>query len=121
MCNLNCIVVNPGRSKFLSFNTNNASISLNGQWIANTNVAKYLGLLIDNKLSWSYHVTHIIKICCQRIEVFKKVMPYSPNYVLRLYYNSSIKSCFSYCLMFWINNEHFGRYKLIDKIDKLIT
>ena len=52
---------------------------------------------------------------------FEKVMPYLPNYVFPLYYNSFIKLCFSYCLMFWISNKRSGRYKLIDKIDKLIT
>ena len=70
-CNLNCIIVNFGKSNILSFNTNNVSAAINGQLIANTNVAKDLGLLIDNKLSWSYHVAHITKICCQRISVFK--------------------------------------------------
>ena len=51
----------------------------------------------------------------------QKIMPYVPNYVLPLYYNSCMKSCFSYCLMFRINNERSGWYKLIYKIDKLIT
>ena len=53
--------------------------------------------------------------------VSSKVMPNLPNYVLPLYYNSFIKSCFSYFLMFWTSNERSSRYKLIYKIDKLIT
>ncbi len=120
-CQLNCIVVNPTKSCFLSFNnTNNIIVSINGHTIENSYHAKYLGLIIDNQLLWKQHVAHVTKLCCQRIGVFKKVLPALPKYVLPLYYNAFIKSCFSYCLMFWINNNRSGRHKLINKIDNLI-
>ena len=44
-----------------------------------------------------------------------------PNFVLLLYHNAFIRSEFSYCLMLWFNNNHLGRFKLIDKIDNLIS
>lgn len=120
-CQQNCIVVNPAKSCFLCFNnTNNIIVSINGHAIENTCHAKYLGLIIDNHLLWNHHVAHVTKLCCQRIGIFKKVLPALPKYVLPLYYNAFIKSCFSYCLMFWINNNRSGRHKLINKIDNLI-
>ena len=46
----NCIVVNLVKSNFLSFNASNINIIINEYPITQTNVAKYLGLYIDDKL-----------------------------------------------------------------------
>ena len=48
-CNLNRIILNFVKSSFLSFYANDVIVSIHGQMIFNNNVAKYLGLLIDNK------------------------------------------------------------------------
>ena len=82
---------------------------------------KYLGLRIDNELSWKNHVEHVTTLCSQRIGVFKRVLHYLPSNVRILYYNAFIRSCFSYCLLFWLNNDRSSRYKLIEKIDHLIA
>ena len=52
--------------------------------------------------------------------MFKRVLPFLPKYVVQLYYNAFILPSFSYCLMYWFNNDRSGRYKLIIKIDSLI-
>ena len=49
----NCIVVNLVKSNFLSFNASNINIIINGYPIIQTNVTKYLGLYIDDKLLWT--------------------------------------------------------------------
>ena len=43
-----------------------------------------------------------------------------PNSTLIPYYNAFIKSVFSYCLVYWFNNDRAGRYKLREKIDSVI-
>ncbi len=53
--------------------------------------------------------------------MFKKILPYIPKHVAVLYYNSFIRSAFSYCLMFWFNNHRSGRFKLVSKIDHMIS
>ena len=73
-CLHNCIVVNPVKSNFLSFNASNINIIINGYPIIQTNVANYLGLFIDDKLLWTRHVSYVTKQCCQRIGIFKKVL-----------------------------------------------
>ena len=119
-CDSNCIVLNPNKSYYLLFNNTNVCISIKDQQLIKTDVAKYLGIYIDNKLLWHYHVEHVLKICCQRIGMFKKVLPYLPLHVILLYYNAFIRSCFSYCTVFWFNNDRSGRYKLVNKINNLI-
>ncbi len=119
-CMQNCIVVNPVKSNFLTFNSSNITVSLNGHFLDNPKFVRYLGVFIDDKLLWSNHVSYVTKMCCQRIGIFRKILPCLPNYVVILYYNAFIRSCFSYCLMFWFGNNRSGRHKLIDKIDNLI-
>ena len=82
---------------------------------------KYLCILIDDKLAWYDPMKYVIKLCSQLIGVFKKVLLYLPNDGAILYYTSFIQSCFSYCTVFWFNNAHSSRQKLIDKVDKIIT
>ena len=48
-------------------------------------------------------------------------MQFLPKFAIILYYNAFIKSSFSYATMFWLNNSRSGRYKLITKVDKLIS
>jgi hypothetical protein len=120
-CTCNCIVVNPMKSNCIRFNTDETVVTINGHLLDCLHVVKYLGVYIDDKLSWSYHVTHIINICCQRIGVLKKVLLFLPNFVSVLYFNAFIRSCYSYCVMFWLNNDRSGRFKLIDKIDRVIS
>ena len=70
-CSVNCIVVNPLKSNFLSFNHTNV-VSINGHILDNPHCVKYLGILIDDKLAWYDQVKYVIKLCSQRIGVFKK-------------------------------------------------
>lgn len=119
-CDNNGIVINPNKSNYLSFNGANVVITINGWNLENPSFAKYLGVYIDNNLFWNYHVDHVLKLCCQRIGMFKRVLEFLPSHVVLLYYNAFILSCFSYCITFWFNNDRSGRYKLVNKIDSLL-
>jgi hypothetical protein len=120
-CTRNCIVVNPTKSNYMRFNTSETFVTINGHLLECLHVVKYLGVYIDDKLAWNYQVAHITNICCQRIGVMKKVLLFLPSFVSVLYFNAFIRSCYSYCVMFWINNDRSGRFKLIDKIDRVIS
>jgi len=49
-CNCNCIILNPAKSNYLTFNCDmNIHVSINGEMLMKTNVAKYLGIYIDSK------------------------------------------------------------------------
>ena len=114
-------MVNPIKSNYLSFNADNIVLTINDQPVVHANVAKYLGLYIDDELVWKQHVAHISKSCSQKIDVFKKLLSLLPDYVLPLYYNAFIRSSFSYFLIFWINNDRSKCYKLIDTIGNLLA
>jgi hypothetical protein len=119
-CVNNCIVVNPVKSNYLMFNKADVVIAIDGKFIECVQYAKYLGVYIDNNLFWSYHVNHVLKSCCKRIGLFKKIVCFLPKFVSVLYYNAFIRSCFSYGLLFWFNNNRSGRCKIIANVDRII-
>ena len=80
-----------------------------------------LGVLFDNQFCRKYQIIHVTTLCSKRIGVFKRVLPYLPANISILYYNAFIKSCFSYCILYWFNNDRSGRNKLINKVDNLIA
>jgi hypothetical protein len=61
-CAANCIVVNSTKSYYLLFNDTDAVISIDGKLIERVQYAKYLGVYIDDKLMWSYHVAQVINV-----------------------------------------------------------
>ena len=87
----------------------------------NPDFDKYLGIHIDNRLYWNYHVKHVTQKCCQCIGIFKQVLSCLPKYVATLYKNAFIRSCFTYCVIFWFHNDRSGRCKLIEKIEHVIN
>ena len=111
----------PKKTEYITFNVNKLIIIINNHTITESSVVKYLGLYIDNNLNWKFHISHVTKICCPRIGKLKKVMQFLPKFAIILYYNAFIKSSFSYATMFWLNNFRSDRYKLITKVDKLIS
>ena len=119
-CTNNCIVINPNKSNYLTFNSS-VSITINDHALSNPPYVNYLGVLFDNQLCWKYQVNHVTTLCSKRIGVFKRVLPYLPANISILYYNAFIKSCFSYCILYWFNKDRSGRNKLINKVDSLIA
>ena len=76
-------MVNPIKSNYLSFNADNIVLTITDQPIVRTNVAKYLGLFIDDELAWKQHVAHITKSCSQKLVYLKNSYLF---YLIMCYY-----------------------------------
>jgi hypothetical protein len=80
-----CIVINPMKSNYITFNIGNINICVNGCQLVNSHLVKYLGIYIDDKLNWESHVEFETIKCCERIGVFKKsVIIYKGNCLIVL-------------------------------------
>jgi hypothetical protein len=99
-CTTNCIVVNPTKSNYLTLNTFQATITINNTTLEQVRFVKYLGILIDDKLTWKPHVEYITKKCCIRIGMFNRILCKFTSDIALLYYNAFIRSCFEYCIMY---------------------
>jgi len=83
----------------------NFEISMNGVRIEQTVSIKYLGVIIDNKLSWKPKISSLCKKLSQACGVVCKIRHFADIKILRLIYFSLFDSHLQYCIIDW-GREH---------------
>ena len=79
----------------------NVTIEINGQPITCVTKTKFLGVIIDNKLTWKEHISYICGKVAKGIGIISKVRKYlNKNTLLDLYY-SFIYPYLTYCNQVW--------------------
>ena len=86
------------RTRHFNFNIKFGDLLL----LEKTNV-KYLGLIIDNKLSWNCHISSVLGKISKYVGIFYKLSNYIPSSVLLLLYNSLVYPHLTYALEIWGN------------------
>ena len=71
--------------------------------IQRTNSSKSLGVFIDERLSWAYHIENIAKKDSSTIGGLKRARPYVQQDILLLVYHTLIQPLFDYCDVAWDN------------------
>jgi hypothetical protein len=80
-----------------------------------TNVVKFLGVHIDQHLSWSHHIKHLCTRLSRLTFLFRKLIDVIPfDYVKTTYY-SLFQSALNYGILFWGNSSHVNDVLLIQK------
>ena len=69
--------------------------------IEKVEVTKFLGILIDNNLSWKSHTNHITKIVSKYNGIIRKVHPFLNKDSLHTLYNTLVLPYLSYCTIVW--------------------
>ena len=80
---------------------------------------KYLGIVVDNKLSWHDHISYIVSKCNQRLFFLRLLNSFSvtPN-ILQRFFCSIIESIYKYNMTVWYKSAHEYDRKKIDRIWK---
>ena len=83
-------------------------------------VTKFLGVLIDNNLSWKAHTSHITKIVSKYNGIIRKVRIYLNQDSLHTLYNTLVLPYLSYCALVWgdKNNANLESLFLLQKKNK---
>jgi len=76
---------------------------------------KFLGLVIDNGLSWKGHVQYLVPKLSSACYALKQLSPISEIETLVLVYNSYFQSYLSYGIIFWGNSVHSDKIFKIQK------
>ena len=71
--------------------------------IARTNWAKYLGIIVDDNLSWELQIDHISKKINKNIGVMKHIKSCVPKESLIMAYRTLVEPYFRYCNTVWGN------------------
>lgn len=100
----NKMSLNVSKTKVIHFRKRRAIVGdvvLNGQVVEVVSVYKYLGLLIDENLSWGAHVTKLAKKIASVSGVFSKLKHFIPKSVLMKVYFALVHSRLNYLAGVW--------------------
>ena len=76
---------------------------------------KYLGVIIDESLTWNKQIEKLSKDIVSRIYLLKRIRPYITQQAALVYYKSIIQGKFDYCDVVW---ENCGK-TYIERLQKL--
>ena len=98
-----------------SYKNNEINIKLEKQAISKVDYAKSLGLITDDRLSWSNHVYELCKKVTSAIGALGRIRPLISRSPAVLVYNYLIQPHFDYCSFVWDSLSD----QLSDKLQKL--
>ena len=80
-------------------------IIINGHTVERVSTYQYLGVMLNNYLSWSNNTDYITSKLNSRLYCLKKLKKFNVNIcILELFYQLVIKSVFTYCCVCWCRN-----------------
>ena len=82
------------------------SINLNNIVIKEQDIVTFLGVVIDNKLNWKAHISHICSKVSKSIAIIRILKFIFPKEILKMLYMSLIYSYLNYCNLIWGSAEN---------------
>ena len=79
------------------------------------NKLKFLGLCLDQTLSWKTHIENIISIIAKSLYVMNRVKNLLPSNTLKIIYYSLIESYINYGIVVWGNSVHANKLLKLQK------
>ena len=117
---LNKLSLNVNKTKFMVFHTkgckienNIPHIKINNILIENTSTFDFLGITINETLSWNDHADKISNKISKYSGILYRLKRYLPVHIMRLLYCSMVQSHFHYGILAWGHEAH--RLKKIQK------
>ena len=117
----NKLSLNVGKTEFIIFRPprtkleNRVVLKLNGKKIYESRKIKYLGLIMDDRLTWRFHINELCKKLGRAVGMFYKLRHLCPKKVLRSLYYSLFNSHLTYGIPVWGNTSKI----LINKLEIL--
>ena len=105
----NKLSLNISKTKFIVFKSsrnstpmyNNVSISINNTRIEQCTVFNYLGIHLDDNLSWDSHICYVTKKVSQCVGIINHLKYILPLRILFMLYNAFILPYIMYCNSVW--------------------
>ena len=105
----NRLAVNTGKSsgmlteKKTQIRDNNLNIYINNVVVNETNCTKYLGLFIDNTLSWDMQCDYLCRHISGKITVLRRIRSFIKPSIMKLIYDRTIQAAIDYGCSVWYN------------------
>ena len=93
------------------------SITANGQSITEITETKFLGVILDNKLTWEAHIKYISQKISKSVSILRMLKHTFPTNALKTIYHSLIYPYYTYCNLIWgcAANTHLEPLVLLQK------
>ena len=117
-------MLNVEKTKFMLLGTKHSlnnelhcNIKINNQEIENVAEFKYLGIVIDNNLSFNKHAEYIAKKISKKVNYLSRIGKYLSAWTKRIIYNTIVHPHFIYCstIMFTFNNTQLNELQIKQK------
>ena len=123
--NANRLSLNIDKTNFMIFRPKNKNelppdITINGSKITEVNKAKFLGVIIDNKLTWNNHIKLITQKISKGIGIMIKARKYFNTITLTNLYNTLILPYISYGIQVWGSAANTHIDKILIKQKKIV-
>ena len=76
-------------------------ISLNNMALPQVKSTKYLGLYIDENLSWNIHINFLIKRMSRKLQLFRRLNKFRPKATIIKIYSAYIQPLLEYACSVW--------------------
>ena len=101
----NKLIINLTKTYSMLFTNKHGNLKLPLQ-IQNINIEEksefsFLGVIIDNKLTWKHHIQHITNKVSKSIAILRLLRHKFPKHILKTIYMSLIFSYINYCNLIW--------------------
>ena len=120
----NRIKVNANKSNFIIFsyrkNLKIDSINFGSNSLKQVTTTKFLGIHIDEHLSYKHHIEHIMSKISRSIGLLFKLNYFLPKNILVNLYNSLILPYFNYGIILWHNSANIVRNRIVTAQKKAI-
>jgi hypothetical protein len=95
-------------SQFLTKNSQkpDLNITLMNNKIVNSANTKFLGLIIEETLSWKCHVNQILPRLSSACYAIRVITPLMTEDTLKMIYHAYVHSIITYGIIFWGNSSH---------------
>ena len=101
----NGLALNLKKTNYMIFsrqrNLNYRDVTISGVTIERKTEARFLGVIIDDKLNWSYHISAMKMKMSRYIGVMYKLKKYLPLEARLQIYQSFVQSHLNYCSLVW--------------------
>ncbi len=86
----------------------NINVKIDDKPIEQVNTSKFLGFLIDNKLNWHAHTTHVFNIISKYNGIIRKISQFLPPHSLSTLDNTLVYPYLLFRAIIWAdpNNSH---------------
>ena len=96
---------------------NNLNIYINNVLVNETNCTKYLGICIDNTLSWDMQCYNSCRHISRKIAVLRRITSFIKPSIMKLIYDRTIQPVIDYGCSVWYNTA----CKNLEKLPKVIN